>query len=412
MNPVETLLKSSARWFLVVLALGVWLRSAFVWLYNPGPFTWGDLIHAHSHTAYFGWAGLGVMGLILYVLPRLTGRPLETPRPLRWLLWLAPWAVGGALVTFALWGYTAPAILFSTLNEVLWFWFAWVFWVNVRGRPIREWPAALWMLGAAVLMLLISSLGTVLVVLFRVAFPIADAAVANAGIYLFLQAYGDGWLELGVLGVAAALTGGLSNRRLASWQVWLALVAMVPATLRLLVPFGVTGTLEVAGAIAGAGLSASQVLYLAGMAEVRHRLPAVVRPWWLLAAGALALKAVMELLPLVPGWEALAGDRNLIIAFLHLKLLTLVSAVLIGALGYLGAAHRGFWLYAVGAVVMLAALGVVGFWGATAPLVAKAGYAVAFAGAVLAAAGAYCAVWPMAVGLAPEGRPAGSAVNV
>jgi hypothetical protein len=224
MKPVETLLKSSARWFLVVLALGVWLRSAFVWLYNPGPFTWGDLIHAHSHTAYFGWAGLGLMGLILYVLPRLTGRPLETPRQLKWQLSLAPWAVGGSLVTFALWGYVGPSIAFSTLNEVLWFWFAWVFWVNVRGRPVRQWPAALWLLGAAVLMLLVSTLGTVLVVLFRVAFPVSDAVLGNAGIYLFLQTYGDGWLELGVLGVAAALAGGLSNRRLAAWQVWLALL--------------------------------------------------------------------------------------------------------------------------------------------------------------------------------------------
>ncbi|HYG59683.1 MAG TPA: hypothetical protein VD902_16585, partial [Symbiobacteriaceae bacterium] len=60
-RPAETLLRSSARWFLAVLALGIWLRSAFVWLYNPGPFTWSNLIHAHSHTAYFGWAGLGLM---------------------------------------------------------------------------------------------------------------------------------------------------------------------------------------------------------------------------------------------------------------------------------------------------------------------------------------------------------------
>ncbi|MFO7274606.1 MAG: hypothetical protein DIU55_007030, partial [Bacillota bacterium] len=63
MHAAEALLRASARWLAVVLPLGVLLRSAFVSLYTPGPFYWGNLIHAHSHTAYFGWAGLGLMGL-------------------------------------------------------------------------------------------------------------------------------------------------------------------------------------------------------------------------------------------------------------------------------------------------------------------------------------------------------------
>jgi hypothetical protein len=390
-KPVETLLRSSARWLLVVLALGVWLRSAFVWMYNPGPFTWGDLIHAHSHTAYFGWAGLGLMGLILHVLPGLTGRPLVTPPALQWLLRLAPWAVGGQLVTFALWGYSAPAIAFSVVNEVLWFCFTYVFWVNVRGRPVREWPASLWLIGVAVVMLLASVLGTVLIVLFRVIIDTSDPVLANSGVYLFLQAYGDGWLEVGLMGVAAALLGGLPDRRMARWQAWLVLVTLVPATLRLLVPFGLAGPLAWVGTLAGLGMGASQVLYLVNMAGARFRIPAVVRPWWLLAAAALALKAVLEALPLAPGWAALAGERNLVIAFLHLKLLALVSAGLIGALAYVWEARRGFALFVAGTAVMLAALVGLGFWGSSLPAV-RPGYAVAFWASLAAAAGGYLAV--------------------
>ena len=119
MDAADMLLRSAARWLLVVLPLGVWLRSAFVWAHTPGPFTWANLIHAHSHTAYFGWAGLGLMGLMLAVLPRLTGRPVADSAPLRWLLWLAPWAVGGALVTFAWQGYGGLSIAFSTVNYIV-----------------------------------------------------------------------------------------------------------------------------------------------------------------------------------------------------------------------------------------------------------------------------------------------------
>ncbi|HWI50554.1 MAG TPA: hypothetical protein VNT01_00255 [Symbiobacteriaceae bacterium] len=392
----QRLIRASARWFLVVLPLGVWLRSAFVWMYNPRPFAWGSLIHAHSHTAYFGWAGLGLMGLILYVLPGLTGQALVAPRQLTWLLALSPWAVGGALVTFAVWGYAAPSIAFSAINEVVWFFFAYVFWLNVKGRPVRAWPAALWLIGVAVVMLLVSTLSTVLIVLTRVIMHTSDPVLANAGVYLFLQAYGDGWLEVGIMGVAAALLGGLPNRNLARWQALLLLVFMVPAALRLLIPFGLAGPLGRLGVLAGLGLGLAQMLYLLGMIAPARRMPAVVRPWWLLAGAALAVKVVFEALPVLPGWVDLALDRNLVIAFLHLKLLALVSAGLIGALAYTGEIGWGFPLFSAGATVMIGALAAIGLWAGGSPLLSHDLYEVAFYAAVTAALGAAGAVWPLA----------------
>lgn len=34
-----------------------------------------------------------------------------------------------------------------------------------------------------------------------------DPVLGNSGIYLFLQAYGDGWLEVGLMGVVSAMVG-------------------------------------------------------------------------------------------------------------------------------------------------------------------------------------------------------------
>ncbi|MDF2631300.1 MAG: hypothetical protein K0R39_5131 [Symbiobacteriaceae bacterium] len=414
MQADQVLIRSSTRWFLVVLVLGIWLRTAFVWIYNPAPFAWGSLIHAHSHTAYFGWAGLGLMGLVLYVLPSLTGRPLAAPRPMKWLLALSPWAVGGALVTFALWGYAAPSIAFSAVNEVVWFCFAYVFWQNVRGRAVRDWPAALWLIGVGVVMLLVSTLSTVLILLTRVVFETSSPVLYNSGVYLFLQAYGDGWMEVAMMGVVGAFVGGLPCRGLARLQALLMLTLMVPASLRLLMPYGLAGSLTAVGVTAGIGLSLAQVLYLVQVAPLVRRMPAVVKPWWLLAGGALAVKAVLEWLPLAPGWMEMALERNLVIAFLHLKLLALVTAAMIGALAYVGDLGRGFRLFAVGTVTMVGALAAHGSFVATTPALSRPLYVVAFVAGVIAAVGAAGAVWPVAFGAedpAVVRRPPGAPVH-
>jgi hypothetical protein len=393
----RTLLRWSAGWLIAVLPIGVWLRSAFVWIYNPAPFVWGNLIHAHSHTAYFGWAALGMMGLILQVLPSLTGRPVQQSRTMDWLIRLAPWAVAGALICFAFEGYTGFSLVFATLNEVLWGLFAYHFWQEVKARPIREWPAALWLIGVAVALLLLSIVGTALVVILQVALKVQNPVLSNLGVYLFLQAYGDGWLEVGMMGVAAALLGATLPRRSVQWQSWLLLLLMAPAALRLLVPYGLSGVPEWIGSFAGAGLTVAQVLYLMAVWPAIARVPEQVRPWWALAAGALALKAMLELSALVPGWEVLAGERQLLIAFLHLKLLALFSAAQIGALGFTHRIGHGFFpLFAVGTLSMVGALAAHGFWAGSHPAIGHPLFVFAFGSATLAAVGAIGAVWPTA----------------
>ncbi|WP_374711734.1 hypothetical protein [Symbiobacterium terraclitae] len=388
LRTADTLMRASTRWLAVVLPLGVLLRSAFVWLYTPGPFYWGNLIHAHSHTAYFGWAGLGLMGLILHLLPGFTGRPVADSSPLAWLERLAPWAVGGALVTFAWWGYGGPSIAFSALNEVLWVLFAVAFWREVRQMPLRTWPPALWLIGAAVLMLLLSISGTTLVIISEAILDSAFPLLYQAGVYLFLELYGDGWVEVGLMGVVLAMSAGASEERPAVRRIALAaLLLMAPAALRMLIPRGLEGPLAWLSVLAGALFGAVQFWFLA-LAR-RRWLPEAARPWWYLAGLSLAAKALLEFLPLLPAFSAMGLNRSLVIGFLHLKLLLLSSSGLLGALAVVrGAASPwAFRLFAAGSVAMVAALAAHGFLaeavrGTSWPL-----YLVAFAAAFPAAIG-------------------------
>ncbi|HEV2660781.1 MAG TPA: hypothetical protein VGU68_09280, partial [Ktedonobacteraceae bacterium] len=47
---------------------------------------WEAVVQTHGHLQLFGWAGLFVVGVALYFLPRLRGTPLARPALLPWLL--------------------------------------------------------------------------------------------------------------------------------------------------------------------------------------------------------------------------------------------------------------------------------------------------------------------------------------
>lgn len=373
-RPGRLLLRWAAVWLLALAALGLYMRLGTLFsLPTFGGF--GNLVHAHSHTAYFGWAGLGVMGLMLELLPGLTGRPdLAAPRAAALLVRVTPWTVGGAMAAYAVQGYGAVSIALATGNGLLWYAFAYAFCAQVRGLPLRRWPPALLLFGAAVLYLLVASLGTWLVSALM-ALQVTDPLWRNAGVYLFLHAYSDGWLELGVAGGAAVLLprilgAPLDRPQWLRWQALLAALLVLPSFLRLLVPHGLSGLPATLGAAAGLLLVLPEGLLLAatrrawrGADPARRAAPGaawLVAAWWGLAA-----KLLTELVPLVPGWEQLAVSRQALMAYLHLKLLGFFTPALLGLAAHLFQARQPARCVAVyqagtaGLVLTLAAVALV-----------------------------------------------------
>lgn len=435
-----------------VITLGVLLRARYVTPLWPG-FSFGNLMHAHSHGAYFGWASLALMSGICRLLPRLTGRALVGASWLQRQLWLTHGATVGAIIAFAAAGYNPVSIAFSAVNVLLWYGFAGLYWRNVRGLP-RPWPVPLRYFTAAVAMLLLSSLGTWLVTAvtaLRVESPLWRAA----GLYLFLNSFADGWLLLGLFGLAAALlpetgrawTGALAasverrpangpesvpesvaGAQIGAWAApllpWL-LVLTAPAFLAFLVPTGAPPIVSGIGTVARTGLGVLYVLFLRFAAKAfggrpgagsNGRLPTLpaARTLWLVAAGFLAVKAALHLVGGVGGLMSLpgaAGDiladppRQLFVAYLHADLLGMVTC------GFLAALYLLFGPAAPEPVGGLAAgWGVVGPGAGGAALkpdakgavllgAGVAGMAAALAGAGLVEAG----LWPAAPGPALVG---------
>lgn len=353
--------------FISAALLGLYLRGVYAWQW-PLPIPAANLLHGHSHTAYFGWAGLAVMGLTYQILPGLTGRPLAATTALRLQLALAPWAVAGAMLAFLYQGYGPISIAFSALNEVVWYLFIYVFWRQVRGAALWRSPALLY-LGLAMLYLFLATVGTYLLGIVG-ALNLTHPLARNSGIYLFLHAFGDGFVLLVTIGlVLGGMPGILGRSRWAdNWlrrAAFLQGVLLLPAFLRLLIPMGLQGAPAVLGVLTGAMLVLPQGMVLWVGWQVRRRVqmryPAAA-PWLVLAWWSLALKAGLELVPLLPGWDLLALDRQVTVAYLHLKLLGFFTPAVLALLQVRAEAPASAWtcrlafLYAVGTAGLLVAL--------------------------------------------------------
>ena len=83
---------TAAAWLVVGGLMGLVLALEFVfpdWVHGVAPLVFSRLRQAHVNTVMFAWLSGGMMGLMLYIVPRLTGRRLwsETLGNVTMVLW-------------------------------------------------------------------------------------------------------------------------------------------------------------------------------------------------------------------------------------------------------------------------------------------------------------------------------------
>lgn len=318
----------SGRMFAVAwIFLGV--TAALGFLLRAQPFLqapWvnlGNVLHTHSHIAFLGWVYNAFFALAMrfFVLP-------EDARKFWRLFLLTQVVVMGILVFFPLQGYGRESTIFATLHMIV----TAAFMVLLLRRN-RAAPAARRWLWAAVIFLLVSSLG-----------PLSLAPIMILGIgepwrtlpighYLHFQY--NGWF---VFFLFAVLYHAMAGRGISDFEkpsrmtfAWLSVGSVLTVSL---------SALPMAGpwwlfAIAGAG-GVAQVIGC--FALVRS-----LRTGWVLfseageivvwlAAGVLGFFFLKIALQALAAWPALAGlatNRFTIIGFMHLLFLGVVTPMLI-----------------------------------------------------------------------------------
>jgi hypothetical protein len=312
--------------------IGLGLRLHWVWPWTS--LGYSDLLHAHSHTAFLGWVfNAFLVAALRHFVPSAEMRGYDR------IWWTMQAAVAGMLVTFPFQGYAAASITFSTLHMAA----ALVFAVKLWRRNHAA-PAARIHLRLALAFMLLSGAGPLALGVLP-ALGLRESPAYTLAIYFYLHCQFNGWFPFflqALLLQRAEEQGwpvdGPAAARAAWWLGGGGLLVYALSTLWCQPP-AVMGWIAVAGGVIQATGAA---LLLRAVRNVPWPAVRVVRVLAFVAVGAWLLKHGLHLAGPWPGLAALAQQRFVAVAFLHLVFLGLVTP------GLLVWAHGRGWLPAGG----------------------------------------------------------------
>ena len=219
--------KLSLIFLFLVAFIGTLMRA--VGVVNT-PFAYTHLLHAHSHVAFQGWVYLIMMLLLTRFF--LDGEQVEKGRyPLQFKLTV--FIVVGILVSFALEGYGLYSIIFSTLFQVLNYWFIFRFLKDSRrSRAYSEKAISIRFVRTGLWFGLLSTLLPYAVGILS-AKGLNGTEAYRSLVYTFLHLQYNGWFLFVVLGLFFDFLDKRKvkyNRKFADLFYWLMTLAVIPAT--------------------------------------------------------------------------------------------------------------------------------------------------------------------------------------
>lgn len=382
----RTFLAVSLAFYVLAIGLGLLLRVSFL---QPLPWLhFGHALHAHSHTLYFGWAGLGLLTLAYEQVGARGRGPVGV---------LAALTLTSVLtfVAFLHSGYSVPGMAVSTLALGVWAAAVGVWWRAARGasglevRFLRAGMAyvALALVGAVTrVVLLASGWGT----------PFH----ARLSVFVFLHAFAGFFLftTVSVLIAHARARGARVDERALGASLW-----VMALSLWLSAPLGVAGgEAGVLGAVARAAAcvsAAAGLVWVRALWRLARGLSGSTATAYRWLAAWYALKVLMEAAGALGLAVWAARARQPVILYLHVLLVGFVSlGLLVPLLAKLGRplAHV-LLLHNVGLLVMASGLALLGAgMGGLAWAAAwlPHGYTLAAVGAVPIVLAAVLGAWP------------------
>lgn len=311
----------------LVATLGMLMRSA-MWFETGIPYT--HLLHAHSHVGFQGW-----LYLMLFVLStRLFLTETQFKKGRYGLQFRITTAVLTLMLAAFLWqGYAAFSIAFSTVFQLLNYWFMIRFWKDLNTSGGHRLPVKFVKTG--ILFGAVSTLAPYYVG-YLSAIGMKGSALYSAALYFFFHFQYNGWFLFVLIGVFYQWLNGRKNRSLtASDRRFFVILtcATPPAYAMSVIGLNMGDWVRILSYFGGV-LTFITILFLPGL--IRHLKSVEVSPKWplyLLWGFVLAFwgKLVMQLISLIPDVEYYAfHNRFAVIAFLHWCFLFVLSAGLLG----------------------------------------------------------------------------------
>jgi len=317
---------------LIVLVILGWLLRYKINFPLPF-FKQENVLHAHSHFAFYGWIGFLLQ---LLVLEGFTNGYHKAT--IYWNRFFIGSTIinYGMIVSFTLTGYSGISILFST--AALWLTYAYVYKIYKLLITAGDNKLSISFIKASLFFLVISSLGPYALAIL-IALDVREPYWTHNALYYFLHFQYNGWFTFAVLGflVKKLETSSVYNYKRGRTFLLLLTASCIPSyfftSLWHTRPVIITVIIIVAAVLQTAAL-----FYLCGLLynnakKVYAHVPQVCRWLYCMAISAFVLKVVLQSFSVYPRLSQLAfGYRPIIIGYLHLIFLAFITMYLIGLL--------------------------------------------------------------------------------
>ena len=289
-----------------------------------------NLLHGHSHFAFSGWITQALMYLLIRQLRHETSDSIL--KKYKWILFSNLMTAYGMLISFPIEGYGLYSIIFSTLSVFVSYWFAFIYWKDLKRQPAsllsHNWFRAALFFNA------FASLG-----IFSLAFIMAKKIMIQKlsllSVYFYLHFQYNGWFFFAIFGFLISVIEPLIIKKTILHKVFIAFFASCfPAyflsALWLPIPYYFLLIIIVSALIQliGWGIIVNLIRLHRGLFKTMNPLS---RSLFMLSALALTLKFLLQLLSTIPSLSQLAfGFRPIVIGYLHLVFLGVITIAIIG----------------------------------------------------------------------------------
>ncbi|MCP4438674.1 MAG: hypothetical protein GY810_06990 [Aureispira sp.] len=322
----------SLFFFLTIAILGSLIRA---FPFANIPVQYRHIVHAHSHVAFQGW----IYTLMLLFLTNLflSKEQIKSRKyPLQFKLTIP--IILGILIAFMLQGYAFYSILFSTIFQLLNYWFIFSFFrdtkhlKNTNNISIRFVRAGLW-LG------LFSTLAPWAIGILS-AKGFANTEPYHSAIYFFLHFQYNGWFLFVAIGLLFKCLEQAQidyDNQKAKYFFLLFTTAVIPAYALSLLGMSYSNYVIIPAVIAAILQLGALVFFVQLMQAVHNQWLAKKSLWIKLflytSFASFIVKIGLQFLSIFPALELYAfGSRYLIMAYIHLSLIGVISFFFIGLL--------------------------------------------------------------------------------
>lgn len=319
--------KISLAFLLAVGLIGTLLRTPYVAVIS---LEYTNLVHAHSHTAFQGW-----IYTMMFLLLTNTFITQEQIRKGRYHLQfrLTALIVLGVLISFSLQGYGLYSIIFSTLFQILNYWFIYRFFKDTG--PVKSGTANFFVLRFIKTGLLLGVLSTIMP--FGIGFLSAKGEggteLYHAFVYTFMHLQYNAWFLFVALGLFYKFLEKNSiifNIIQANRFYWFFAVSIIPATALSLLGMSFSKYFVIpayfSAILQGLGLFFFVLSLPRKITGLLKHKSSWLRLFLLVSFASFLLKNILQCLSVLPVFQPYAFNNKLIIlAYLHLTLIGAIS---------------------------------------------------------------------------------------